>query len=163
MELRSDPHAFHVGAGQRASAQGQAFPHGAGGTQEAESNIATHWELLSRRGRLYICSRPVAEASYMARLKSREGGSVSPTTNPGQDKEVRMNWDQLIPFNILWIMQVGWSCSHVIGLLDLLGDLSKRPKVRAILEEREGGSLVWAIPLKMSEGFSFKELTVAQV
>lgn len=32
-----------------------------------------HRELLSRRGRLYICSRPVAEASHMARLKVKGG------------------------------------------------------------------------------------------
>lgn len=32
------------------------------------------------------------------------------TVNPGQDREGRMNWDQIIPLTILLIIQVG--CSH---------------------------------------------------
>ena len=113
VELRSDPHAFHVqSAGRRASAQGQAFPHGAG---RNPGSWVKHHELIGNfwAGVVFFTSAHVQWQRQVTWLgsKSGEGGSVSPTANPGQDEEVRMNWNQLIPVNILWIMQVGWSCN----------------------------------------------------
>ena len=80
--------------------------------------------------------------------KSVEGGTVSPTANPGQDEEVRMNWDQLIPFNILWIMQVGWSCSHVIGWPESSPVISE---IKVGVLERREMLCVWHILLKCQE------------
>ena len=57
----------------------------------------------------------LAKASHVAKLKVSGGRKcILPTANPGQDEEVRMNWDQLISLNILWILQVGWSRGYLI-------------------------------------------------
>ena len=159
VELRSDPHAFHVqSAGWRASAQGQAFPHGAG---RNPGSWVKHHELIGNfwAGMVFFTSAHVQWQRQVTWLgsKSGEGGNVSPTANPGQDEEVRMNWNQLIPVNILWIMQVGWSCSHVIGWPGSSPMISEM-KV-GVLERREV-LCVWCILLKCQERTpTFRTLT----
>lgn len=46
-------------------------------------------------------------------LKSVEGESVFTLENLGRDEEVKMNWDQIIPLIILWIMHVVWLNRHL--------------------------------------------------
>lgn len=58
---------------------------------------------------------PLTKAGHMAKLEVSGGREYIYISKFGQDGEVKMNWDQIIPLIIWWIMHVVWLNRHLAG------------------------------------------------
>ena len=128
--------------------RGQLFLMAQEGTRKLSQPSRAHRELLSGHDRLYICSRPVAEASHMAKLQASGGRNCITHSKSWPGWGGKDELGSTHPFNIVWIMQVGWSCSHVTRWPGSSPTISE---IKVGVLERREMLCVWHILLKCQE------------